>query len=183
MPVLTIDKKPYSQDLNTPDRLEIEKWEKELTALEETLLSIAGHELRTPLTVVKALGELLQQNLSKQLQAGSNPLELEALTTRNLSYLARLLYQLDRIEVLINQWLDGDSLKQTRFTPAKSYSFNLVDLVKRVVEQHKLIAFQHSLRSRNPRKWSLSGGQKNWLSKSLITLFKMRLNIVRQGAL
>lgn len=114
-----------------------------LNQLKDLFISVASHELRSPLTAAKGYIQLVQRSLGRQLQNQSGP--DEPVVTKNLESLGLVSYQLDRMEMLINQLLDFSRMQNNKLELHYSAGANLAGLVRRVVEQQQRVTPDHRL--------------------------------------
>ena len=110
-----------------------------LNKLKDEFLSFASHELRTPLTSILGDAQLAQRDLKRQEAIASTETQAQGIqqTENNLD---RIVHQTKRMGRLINEMLDITRIRDDMFELKTSEDLNLVELVRRVVEQMKATA-------------------------------------------
>jgi signal transduction histidine kinase len=106
----------------------------EALRLRDAFLSIAAHELRTPLTTLLGRAQLLQKWLERE----------ESAPERDVRSIRIVVKQAQRLNEMITGLLDVSRIQGGRFTIAPR-PLNLLALVRRVVDEWRLAAAQHTL--------------------------------------
>lgn len=94
---------------------------KKLEKYRDDFISLASHELKTPVTTLKGFAQLLQRRLTKQGDIQS------------LESLERMVTQIDKITLLINDLLDISRIQAGKLI-FREACFNLAELLKETVE-------------------------------------------------
>jgi two-component system CheB/CheR fusion protein len=112
---------------------------KELEQRRDDFISMASHELRTPVTTIKANLQLAERRLKKQFEPLLQP---SPETTKAVADLATMLERaLRQVEVqsrLINDLMDASRIQADKLT-LMLQQWNLVDIVRDVVEEQRLV--------------------------------------------
>ncbi len=109
--------------------------QRELDQLKDRFLSIASHELRTPLTSIKGYAQLLQRNTASQ--PGNE---------RSGRIFGNIVYQVNRMDKLISDMLDVSRIQSGQLDLNINPAADLVELVRRVVEQQQVAVPQRVIR-------------------------------------
>jgi PAS domain S-box-containing protein len=119
----------------------------ELNQLKDLYLSVASHELKAPLTAAKGYVQILQRGLLKQLQnhAPSEGDPSAQAFAKNLRSIETILYQLDRMNGLINTLHSFSSIQNGKLELNYAKDADLLALIARVVEQQQQTTTDHSL--------------------------------------
>lgn len=110
-----------------------------LNKLKDEFLSLASHELRTPLTSILGDAQLAQRDLKRQEAIASTETQAQGIQQAE-NNLDRIVHQTKRMGRLINEMLDITRIRGDMFELKTSEDLNLVELVRRVVEQMKATA-------------------------------------------
>ena len=110
-----------------------------LNKLKDEFLSFASHELRTPLTSILGDAQLAQRDLKRQEAIASTETQAQGIQQAE-NNLDRIVHQTKRMGRLINEMLDITRIRDDMFELKTSEDLNLVELVRRVVEQMKATA-------------------------------------------
>ncbi len=102
--------------------------------LKDDFLSLASHELRTPLTSIKGNAEILQRNLKRLLKAENQITSIE----QEQQIVDSIIHQANRLNGMINEMLDITRIRSEQFELKSRGNVNIVELVRRVVEQQKV---------------------------------------------
>jgi signal transduction histidine kinase len=113
----------------------------EALRLRDTFFSIAAHELRTPLTTLLGRAQLLQKWLEQE----------EASEERDVRTIKIVVQQAQRLNQMISGLLDVSRIQGGRFSIAPT-RLNLAGLARRVVEEWRPTAAQHTLLLEEPQE-------------------------------
>ncbi|HKF39010.1 MAG TPA: ATP-binding protein, partial [Ktedonobacteraceae bacterium] len=111
----------------------------QLNRLKDEFMSLAGHELRTPLSSILGNAQLLQRGLKRQVKvagdgAGGDGTAKPGLE-QEVQMLERIIHQVNRMDKLIGEMMDITGMRAELFRLENRQHINIVDLVRRVVEQ------------------------------------------------
>src|SRR6266480_4149886 len=120
----------------------------QLNLLKDDFLSLTSHELRTPLSSILGNAQLLQRNLQRQMKmtsdSGSGNGIAESDVDQDVQMLERIVHQVRRMDKLIGEMMDITRMRAELFQLENSRHVNIVELVRRVVEQDT-ISTHHKL--------------------------------------
>ena len=111
--------------------------QQELDYLKDLFMSVASHELRTPLTAIKGYGQLLQRSMGRAI-GNEKTTAWQTEQPKMVRSLDTILYQTERMADLVNQLLDFSRIQNRQLILQISEGENLSDLLRQVVEQHRL---------------------------------------------
>lgn len=100
--------------------------------LRDNFISIASHELKTPVTSLKVYAEMLLRQFSKK---GD---------TKTTDYLSKIIRQIDKLTLLIQDLLDVSRIHASRLTFRKE-KFDLNEMTKEVIESTQQISSRHTI--------------------------------------
>ncbi len=149
--------------------------QKELDYLKDLFVSVASHELRSPLTAIKGYTQMLQNILNKQFEAIPDGQERRKGQERLLRNLGQIVRQSNRMEELIKQMLDFSRIQNKKLELHYLYDANLIELVKRKVEQYQSITTDHKLVVHNPAQPIIASYDENRLEQVLDNLISNAL--------
>ncbi len=112
-----------------------------LNRLKDDFLSLASHELRTPLTSMQGNAQLLQRRVKRwEKSAGSSKGTSELNFEEANLILDRVIYQINRMNKLIDEMLDITRIRGELFQLKIRKNVDIVELARRVIEQYTNIA-------------------------------------------
>jgi signal transduction histidine kinase/CHASE3 domain sensor protein len=112
--------------------------QKELDYLKDLFMSVASHELRNPLTSIKGYAQMMQRTLDTQLRAAPDQQERRRGQDKLSRPVESIIRQSNRMNDLIQQLLDFSRIQNRQLELRYTDGVDLVELVERVVEQHRL---------------------------------------------
>jgi signal transduction histidine kinase len=122
------------------------KNQQELNRIKDQFVSIASHELRTPLTTVQGYTQLLQRNLTKLLTNEPDLTDsVKQALTKNAKTSEQILHQSARMNDLISRLLDFSRVQAGRLELNLNEHLDIVQLLKNVIEQQKVVLKNHDL--------------------------------------
>jgi signal transduction histidine kinase len=107
-------------------------------AARESFMNIASHELKTPMTLIKGWSQIIEREIGKGLD--SPELKPERLTNG----VQRLVLQINRAELLVNNIADAAEFQAGTFVPALQPK-PLVPLLRALLSNHTHLTSQHHI--------------------------------------
>lgn len=125
-------------DVEITEQVQARQEVERLNKLKDEFLSLASHELRTPLTSILGDAQLAQRDLKRLEAIASTETQAKGIQQAE-NNLDRIIHQAKRIGRLIDEMLDITRIHSDTFVLKTSEDVNLVEFVRRVVEQLKAI--------------------------------------------
>jgi signal transduction histidine kinase len=129
------------------DQVHVRKDLERLEELRDDFLSLATHELRSPLTSIQGNAQLLQRTLKRHVASLGEKQAQEQHLDQSLTQVDNVLRQLRSMNSLIAEMFDVARLRGEGFELRLQENVDLVALVRRVVEQHKMQSHSISVQS------------------------------------
>jgi signal transduction histidine kinase len=111
----------------------------QLSLLKDDFLSLASHELRNPLSSILGNAQLLQRDLQRQMnvtgESGNGNGTAKSDVDQEVQMLERIIHQVRRMDKLVGEMMDITRMRAELFQLEKKQHINIVELVRRVVEQ------------------------------------------------
>jgi two-component system CheB/CheR fusion protein len=111
----------------------------QLSLLKDDFLTLASHELRTPLSSILGNAQLLQRNIQRQMNVTRESVNGNGTAKSDVDeevlMLERIIHQVRRMDKLVGEMMDITRMRAELFQLEKRQHVNIVELVRRVVEQ------------------------------------------------
>ena len=104
----------------------------------DDFLSLTAHELRTPLTTVLGNAQILLRSLKKQATQLSDQDSQRGQFEQWVGNLDRIVYQTNKMNTMIGEMTDVTRLSGKVFELHTTDGVDIVELMRRVIEQHRL---------------------------------------------
>ncbi|HEX2911570.1 MAG TPA: PAS domain S-box protein [Chloroflexia bacterium] len=127
---------------------------KQFDQLKDEFVSLVIHDLRTPLTAISGYAHLLKRNQPKVISdKGTSAVEKDdveelanqLLAPKNSKSIEAILHQTQRMEELISRLLEFSRIQAGKLTLNYNRQGNLLNLVRTVVEDHKVTTEEHEI--------------------------------------
>ncbi len=123
----------YARD-ETEQRIELER----LDTIKDDFLSLTTHELRTPLTTILGNAQILLRSLKKHATQLSDKDGQRGQFEQWVNNLDRIVYQTNKMNTMVGEMTDVTRLSGKVFEIHTTEGVNIVELMQRVIEQHRL---------------------------------------------
>jgi len=110
---------------------DIHKQHMELDTMRKDFIANVGHELKTPITSIKALSEMIYDDIDKD-------------PSSRKKYSGRILAEADKLEILVNDILELSRLQSGR-TPIHRETVSLSEIVPPIVDRYTMLCIDNGI--------------------------------------
>ena len=124
--------------VNITEQVQARRELERLDGIKDDFLSLTTHELRTPLTTILGNAQILLRSLKKQATQLSDEDSQRGQFEQWVGNLDRIVYQTNKMNAMIGEMVDVTRLSGNVFELHTTEGVDIVDLVRRVIEQQTL---------------------------------------------